>query len=267
MFCSNCGKELKDSDKFCDSCGMMVKRAETAEPATEPQNQLVPAPKKKSSGKIAAIIIGIVSGAVILACLVALTAASLISSYRHDNRHNGHNYPGMYDDYDDYDDFGDYFDDFFDDDGGLYHGYSGSNGSNGSGQQNPAPAQTPAATVPPDDSLPPDSNGKTYDDPAYQWPTGDGTYEFYAKSTIPKFESVTGKPCTDTDVEDDGNTYYEYAMDMDAYNAYIKALEAAGYKQTEFDARGKNSYVRYEKGVQYLVIYLMNTDNEIVIMA
>ncbi len=264
MFCSNCGKELKDGDKFCESCGMMVKREETAA-AAEPQNLPVPAPKKKSSGKTAAIIIGIVSGVVILACLVTLTAASLISSYRHRNDHNGHNYPGMYDDYDDYDDFGDYFDGFFDDDNdGLYPGYSG--GGNNGGGQNSAPAQTPAATAQPDDSLPPDSNGKTYDDPAYQWPTGDGTYEFYAKSTIPKFESVTGKPCTDTDVED-GNTYYEYDMDMDAYNAYIKALEAAGYTQSEFDARGKNSYVRYEKGVQYLVIYLMNTDNEIVIMA
>ncbi len=263
MFCSNCGKELKDGDKFCDSCGMMVKREETAQ-AAAPQNQLVPAPKKKSSGKTAAIIIGIVSGAIILACVIALTAASVIANYRHGNGHNGHNYPGMYDDYDDYDDF---FDGFFGDDDGLYPGYSGGSGNNGSVQQNPAPAQTPAATAQPDDSLPPDSNGKTYDDPAYQWPTGDGTYEFYAKSTIPKFESVTGKPCTDTDVEEDGNTYYEYDMDMDAYNTYIKALEAAGYTQTEFDAKGKNSYVKYEKGVQYLIIYLMNSDNEIVIMA
>ncbi len=261
MFCSNCGKELNDGDKFCGSCGMMVKREEAA---AEPQNQLVPAPKKKSSGKTAAIIIGVVSGAVILACVIALTAASLISHYGRGS--NGHHYPGVYDDYDDY---GDFFDDFFDDDDGLYPGYSGNNsgGNNSGGGQNSAPAQAPAATAQPDDSLPPDSNGRTYDDPAYQWPTGDGTYEFYAKSTIPKFESVTGKPCTDTDVEDDGNTYYEYAMDMDAYNAYIKALEAAGYTQTEFDAQGKNSYVKYEKGVQYLMIYLMNSDNEIVIMA
>ena len=130
------------------------------------------------------------------------------------------------------------------------------------------PTAAPSASTQQDsDPLPTDRFGNSYTSPSYEWPTGDGTYEFYAKSTIPKFESVTGQPCTGTETDENGNVYYKYAMNMDAYNAYIKAIEGYGYKQTEFDAQGNNSYATYENGVQYLTIYLMNSDNEIVIMA
>ena len=305
MFCSNCGKELKENANFCDNCGMMVKppadrstadqptaEQQAAEqqaadqppadqppadqPATDQQaadQQAAPvytprvvSPKRKPSGKTAAIIIGIVSAAVILVCLIALIVTSLIGAYRRSHFDAPNRYPGGYfDDYDDYDDFFDDYYDFFNDD--HHDGYRGYYGN---ANPTPAPTQAPSSTAAPDaapNPLPTDSSGRTYDDPNYQWPTGDGTYEFYAKSTIPKFESVTGKPCTDVDVEDDGSTYYEYDMDMDAYNQYIKAIEAAGYSQTEFDVQGKNSYARYDNGVQYLIIYLMNSENEIVIMA
>ncbi len=265
MFCSNCGKELPENAKFCDSCGMMVKPAEnqTADTVYTPQ---VVRPKRKTSGKTAAIIIGIVSAAIVLVCFIALLITSLVGAYHRSHNNLPGNFPGGY--FDDYDDYGDFFDDyydFFDDDHhGGYPGYYGNSNPAAAPTQAPAATADPAASAPP---LPTDSNGNTYDSPNYQWPTGDGTYEFYAKSTIPKFESVTGKPCTDTEKDSDGNTYYEYDMDMDAYNAYIKAIEAAGYSQSEFDVQGQNSYTRYDNGVQYLVIYLMNSENEIVIMA
>lgn len=279
MFCSNCGKEIRDGDNFCESCGKMVRPGENApnRPPFEPSDNSqslepsgnLPAVRKDKTGKTAAIIIGVVSGAVILLCIIAVITAASIASLS-GRGHNNDHFDG-YGDFDDRDDYDDFFDRFFDDDDDdLYPGYgkggSADNGSANNGSADNGSAAAPGATAIPDDSLPPDSNGKTYDDPDYQWPTGDGTYEFYAKSTIPKFESVTGKPCTDTDVEN-GNTYYEYDMDMDAYNAYIKALEDAGYTQTKFDVQGRDSYVRYDKGAQYLIIYQMNSDNEIVIMA
>lgn len=117
------------------------------------------------------------------------------------------------------------------------------------------------------DPLPTDRNGNSASSKDYEWPTGDGTYEFYAKSTIPKFESVTGKTMTASETDNSGNTYYKYEMDMDAYNKYLDALKNAGYSQTKFDAQGKDSYVVYENGNQYLIIYLMNSENQIVIMA
>ena len=117
------------------------------------------------------------------------------------------------------------------------------------------------------DPLPTDRNGNSASSKDYEWPTGDGTYEFYAKSTIPKFESVTGKTMTASETDNSGNTYYKYEMDMVAYNKYLDALKNAGYSQTKFDAQGKDSYVVYENGNQYLIIYLMNSENQIVIMA
>ena len=238
MFCSNCGKELPENAKFCDSCGMMVKPAETRSPDAQPTDggavytpRVVP-PKRKTSGKTAAIIIGIVSAAVILVCVIALIVTSLVAAYHRSHNKLPGNYPGGY--FDDYDDYGDFFDDyydFFDDD--HHNGYPGYYGNSSPAAPTQAPAATADPGAAPDSSasaepLPTDADGRTYDDPNYQWPTGDGTYEFYAKSTIPKFESVTGKPCTDTEKDSEGNTYYEYDMDMDAYNAYIKAIEAAG---------------------------------------
>lgn len=117
------------------------------------------------------------------------------------------------------------------------------------------------------DPLPTDRNGNSASSKDYEWPTGDGTYEFYAKSTIPKFESVTGKTMTASETDNSGNTYYKYEMDMDAYNKYLDVLKNAGYSQTKFDAQGRDSYVMYENGNQYLIIYLMNSENQIVIMA
>ena len=63
------------------------------------------------------------------------------------------------------------------------------------------------------DPLPTDRNGNSASSKDYEWPTGDGTYEFYAKSTIPKFESVTGKTMTASETDNSGNTYYKYEMD------------------------------------------------------
>lgn len=282
MFCSNCGKEVKDTDVYCGNCGMLLKREETPPPVftsdsqtpppppppgPDPQNPPPPPPpgpqnpppppppKKRSAGKTAAIIVGIVAGVIILICIITLTVVSVTALHRQRNQNFFNNVPGMYDDY------GDFFDDFFDGDH-MYPGYGGNSGQNSASGATSAPA----ATAVPDDSLPPDSNGNTYDNPNYQWPAGDGTYEFYAKSTIPKFESVTGVKCKDTDVEN-GNTYYEYKLDEDAYNKYIQVLKDLGYTQTEFDVQGRDSYCRYDKGAQYLMIYLVNSDNEIVIMA
>ncbi len=36
MFCYNCGKQLKDGDRFCDKCGFPVQAAAEAKPAEEP---------------------------------------------------------------------------------------------------------------------------------------------------------------------------------------------------------------------------------------
>lgn len=140
------------------------------------------------------------------------------------------------------------------------YGFGGGGGygnSDGSIQASPLPS----------DSLPTDKNGKTPADDGYEWPTGDGQYEFYIKSTIPKFESVTGKNMIDNEDDNQGNLYYIYDLDKDAYDKYIKMLDEKGFKQSEFEVEGKNSYVVYEKDYEYLIIYLMYTDNQIVVMA
>ena len=146
MFCSNCGKELPENAKFCDSCGMMVKPAETRSPDAQPTDggavytpRVVP-PKRKTSGKTAAIIIGIVSAAVILVCVIALIVTSLVAAYHRSHNKLPGNYPGGY--FDDYDDYGDFFDDyydFFDDD--HHDGYPGYYGNSSP----VAPTQAPAA--------------------------------------------------------------------------------------------------------------------------
>lgn len=282
MFCSNCGKELPENANFCESCGMMVKQPDSSQTlytSAEPVDaQPQPAPKRKAlSGKVVAII-GIIAALVLVVCIIVTAVCAFVGS-RANRARNGQYYSGGYNygyprGYDDYDDFfggyGDFFDDYFDDDDdyGTYRGYSNRGGSSGSGNSASAPTAAPTEAPAADSNpLPTDRFGNSYTSPSYEWPTGDGTYEFYAKSTIPKFESVTGQTCTGTETDENGNVYYKYAMDMDAYNAYIKVIEGYGYKQTEFDAQGNNSYATYQNDVQYLTIYLMNSDNEIVIMA
>lgn len=196
---------------------------------------------------------------------------------------------GRGDDYgyygDDYGDYDDRMDEFFDQYGDLFGDYFNGGNPGGGNSQNPGNNDKKDSdsdtykgygkqdgntnnngTTPPPNPFPTDENGNTYDNENYKWPTGDGKFEFYAKSTIPKFESVTGKKLVKTETEGE-NTYYIYEMDMDAYNKYLDAIKAAGYSQTEFDAKGKDSFVEYSNESQYLIIYLMNSDNQIVIMA
>ena len=253
MFCSNCGKELPSGTIFCDSCGMMLQQQEPvytdafrAEPDTS---------QKKLPSKNVVIGIGIASAVIIVLCVFMNLVASAIGSLHNHHRDsfNVYDYPdssyfggrGGYGSYD------------YDNDS-RYPGFGGKSSS------------TPKVTASPaqdDGSLPPDSNGNTYDNPNYEWPTTDGTYEFYAKSTIPKFESVTGQSCIDSVTDEEGYTYYKYKLDNDALSSYINAIKDAGYTQTDFDVQGKDSFERYENGVQYLDKYVMNSDGEIVIMA
>lgn len=261
MFCTNCGKELKDGDKFCNACGRMVTDGESDNNNT-PYVDAVPvdAPGgKKLWSKKLITAISIAAAAVIVFCLIvgAVTAGigKLTQNHKYEYRRfeDGNGY-GNYDIYGGY--------------GGNY-GYPSDGSDSGSdkygrfGNNNGSSESLPFA----DDPLPTDGNGNSASSPNYQWPSGDGKYEFYAKSTIPKFESVTGNACLGTETDSSDNTYYKYSMDMDAYNKYIDAIEDAGYSQSDFDVQGRDSYMRYENGNQYLDIYLMNSDNQIVIMA
>lgn len=213
---------------------------------------------------------------VALAVIISITCfgigVGVINRFIHRNDYRNHNAPfGRYDyefddDYgyfgnprDQYDDFGDYNFGFGDGRGnGNNRPYGFGNGSgDGNIQSSPLPAEP----------LPTDGNGRLPSDNDYQWPTGDGQYEFYAKSTIPRFESVTGKNLVSEKVENDGNTYYTYDMDNDAYTKYIKVLEEKGFKQVKFEVEGKDSYVMHQNGNEYLEIYLINSQNQIVIMA
>ena len=252
MFCSNCGKELPDGANFCDSCGMMLK-ADPVHTGESDSGYAPPAaPQNKLPGKNVVIGIGIASAAVIVLCILVIIGASAIGTLN--NKRGGFN---VYD-YPDSSYFGsrgDY---------GSYD-YGDNDKYSRFGSNSPA---SPKITASPDaESLPPDRNGNTYDNPDYEWPATDGTYEFYAKSTIPKFESVTGQKCIDTVTDEDGDTYYKYALDNAALSSYIEVIKKAGYTQTDFDVQGKDSFERYENGVQYLDIYVMNSDGEIVIMA
>lgn len=260
MFCKNCGKELSNDAKFCDVCGMMVNQP-NADSSCGTNSQTayvnaVPVSEKKLLSRKNIILISVIAVAVIIICLLI----TLIAVVVHDDRDDRHDYP--------YGDYGYPYSYSYPGGSGNsgnsgssgYDGYYGYYGSDSSGQS--------SSSSDSDDSspLPTDKNGNSYTSPNYEWPSGDDKYEFYASSTIPKFESVTGKECIGTEV-DDGNTYYKYAMDMNSYNAYISVLEEYGYSQSEFDVQGNNSYVLYSDGTQYLYIYLMNSDNEIVIFA
>lgn len=261
---------------------------------------------KKLWGREITIPIAAISLAVVLV-FIGFSVYSTFKTQRYgaqDNRvhqqYGAHNYGNIPDSggYDEYGDFFNQYGDYFGkygggynygnghnngsggDSGGGYKGYGNNNGSGGNGGYGNGNNGTPGnngggygngnnggSGGQVSDPLPTDRNGNSASSKDYEWPTGDGTYEFYAKSTIPKFESVTGKTMTASETDNSGNTYYKYEMDMDAYNKYLDALKNAGYSQTKFDAQGKDSYVVYENGNQYLIIYLMNSENQIVIMA
>lgn len=277
MFCKNCGKQLSDSVQFCPYCGVMQNTAPDTAVA-------VPAnadgkPQKKLFKKSTVIIICAVAAAVIFITAVIGAVTGFVfhkihRGYDIENRLDKY-FDNYYDDYD-YDDYPwEYFDD--DDDFGRYGGQYGSDGiyggapyggQYGSGGSAPAASPNPSATPVP--WWPADENGKYPTDEGYKWPTGDGKYEYYTDSTIPKFESVTGKQPTKAETVK-GNTYYTYDLDENAYNEYIKVLEERGFKQSDFEVKGKSSYVTYKLGdssfYEYLIIYKMNDKNSLIIMA
>lgn len=88
MFCSNCGKELKEGAAFCTECGAPVKKvqpatAEAPKMAPPVQGQQGPQPgmpKRSSSGKTLGIILGCVGAAAVL--LIAIVAALLLRKPR-----------------------------------------------------------------------------------------------------------------------------------------------------------------------------------------
>lgn len=256
---------------------------------------------KKLWGREITIPIAAISLAVVL-IFIGFSVYSTLKDQKYgsqDNRihqqYGVHNYGDIpnSDDYDEYGDFFNQYGDFFgnygggynygngnnsgNDSGGGYKGYGDNNGSGSNGGYGNGSSGTPGnngggygnggSGGQVSDPLPTDRNGNSASSKDYEWPAGDGTYEFYAKSTIPKFESVTGKTMTASETDNSGNTYYKYEMDMDAYNKYLDVLKNTGYSQTKFDAQGRDSYVMYENGNQYLIIYLMNSENQIVIMA
>lgn len=285
MFCKNCGKQLADGTQFCPYCGALQHTA-------PPEYNAVPTdangkPMKKLFKKSTIIIICAVAAAVIF--ITAVIGA--VTGFVFHKTHRGYDiedrldeyFDNYYDDYDDDDYPWEYFDD--DDDFGRYGGqygvphggqygsggiYGGApyGGQYGSGGSAPAASPTPSATPAP--WWPADENGKYPTDEGYKWPAGDGKYEYYADSTIPKFESVTGKQPTKAETVK-GNTYYTYDLDENAYNEYIKVLEERGFKQSDFEVKGKSSYVTYKLGdssfYEYLIIYKMNDKNSLIIMA
>lgn len=88
MFCTKCGKELKDGSKFCTECGAALDGAPAPAPAPAPAQTPVyaaapvytPAPaaasKKKMSGGVIALII---TAAVLAVAAIALVAFVLLS--------------------------------------------------------------------------------------------------------------------------------------------------------------------------------------------
>ena len=284
MYCNNCGKQLNNDAKFCEFCGKMInvtnndtnnKKYESSKFGANNTKPLIPK-------YVAYIIGGVALALVIFSMLISAVSNYIVNKNIPKSYHN--HIEQYFDDFedkwdrdynDDDDEPWDYFDDYNDyygnHGGGSYgapFGNYGSNGSNGSGGTMPDATAAPKPTAGP--WWPADENGKTPTDEGYKWPSGDGTYEYYMNSTIPKFESVTGASLKDTDYED-GNIYYTYDMSEESYKKYIEVIKERGFKQSEFEAKGKNSYEMYTLGdeyfYEYLVIYHMNSSNEIVIMA
>lgn len=262
MFCKNCGKQIDNNAKFCSGCGMMT-GGNTAVTAAVTDTEQTKG-KKLWSKKTVYII-----GAAALAVFIAASVISFgVNFFAHrtnrsisdrmdsyfDGRKFGEEYPWEY--FDDDDDYGSYG-----------RGYGG-RGTYGGGAQIPNASAAPSATPAP--WWPADENGKYPTDSDYKWPAGDDKYEYYTNSTIPKFESVTGKQPVKIDT-DNGNTYYTYDLDETAYNEYVKVLKERGFKQSDFEVKGKDSYEKYMLGdssfYEYLIIYHMNSENRLIIMA
>ena len=69
MYCRNCGSEIKDGAKFCESCGAkvdMTSTDETANAAAQPAES-TKAADNKGNGKRVAIIIGLI---VVIAAII-----------------------------------------------------------------------------------------------------------------------------------------------------------------------------------------------------
>ncbi len=266
MYCKNCGKQINDNAKFCSFCGKMTDNVTVSVHNTNIKPVGYNSGKKLWPKNIAYII-----GAAALAVIIISSAVLGISRFtRHfiarDDFHN--NGPVEYYDYRNHRNSHpwDYFDNDDDDIFGGYDIYGG--GQNGRGQVSPGASAQHKPTVGPWWSA--DENGRYPTDEGYKWPSGDGTYEYYINSTIPKFESVTGVELKKTET-DNGSTYYTYELNDDAYKAYIKVLAERGFKQSEFEVKGQNSYEMYTLGdssfYEYLVIYHMNSENKLIITA
>lgn len=297
MYCNNCGKQLSDGAKFCSFCGKMSDGADSKQNYTSGQayKAAVESDSKKLWSKGTAYAIGAAALAVSIILSVVLAVGNYaVGSYTeggvtrdsrqgideffsdgiergYGNHHNGAQPWEYFDDDDIYGGYGIY--------GGMPNGGMPNEGMpnggmpnegmpNGGGQSNPSASPEPKPTAGP--WWPADENGKYPTDEGYKWPTGDGRYEYYEGSTIPTFESVTGAALKKTYTED-GNTYYTYDLNENAYNRYIEALKEKGFKQSDFEVKGQNSYEIYKLGddsfYEYLIIYHMNSDNELTIMA
>lgn len=264
MYCTNCGKEIKTGEVFCSGCGKMQGKPRRTRTYVLNEKRLIP--------KKAAYAIGGVALVITLITSVALGKADRKNEKAEDSQNYAERYgsqsqdPWEYFGGDDmYNPYGMYggSGNMFGGSGGFYGDY-GSSGSSG----NPDAMQTPSPTLNP--YWQSDENGKLPTDEGYRWPSGDDKYEYYMNSTIPKFESVTGVKLKSTK-DNNGNIYYTYDMDEDAYKEYVKVIKDKGFKQSEFEVQGKNSYEKYTIGddyfSEYLIIYHMNTSGEIVIMA
>lgn len=266
---------MGDNEQFCQNCGMMVSSPSAPELPHEGGKRLISKPVAYAIAGIALIVI------------ILITGISAVRNFiiDHGGRSVEDRLDGYFDDRDDampweyFDDrggFDDRYDDYYDDyydyygHGGDHHGYYGGMPYGGVPGGNSAPSGATPAPSPDMSAWPADENGKYPNDNDYKWPSGDGKYEYYNNSTIPKYESVTGAELIKAETEN-GNTYYTYKADDKAYDEYIKAIKDRGFKQSEFEVKGKNSYETYKLGddsfYEYLIIYRMNTDGEIVIMA
>lgn len=127
MYCHNCGKEIKEGDRFCTFCGSMLSE-ETPQPETlqqaetEPVRETVPQPEttykpepvphyKKGTGLIVGVVTAV--GAIIISALfvvLSVTALNAAKKLENSNYWNEYNdsweddaYPNQ--DYDPMDDF------------------------------------------------------------------------------------------------------------------------------------------------------------------
>ena len=95
MFCANCGKELKDGDKFCNACGRMVTGGESSNnsaPYVDAVPVDAPGGKKLWSKKLITAI-SIAAAGVVVFCLIvgAVTAGigRLTQNHKYEYRRFG----------------------------------------------------------------------------------------------------------------------------------------------------------------------------------